>query len=138
MLIKSNLKKRLLELQKRMNVHNKLGAQALKIWIIDLNDQEDETVKIAEIKAGKVKHQDGSFYSFEDSNLFICKVVISRDNPPALKPPDPRVTSAKLDNLSILKPSESEEDKLKKEISRLQAKKQKLLKQYRKNKNELL
>lgn len=60
----------------------------LKTWTVHLaeSDAEMESTeiekerRIEEIKAGKVRHSDGSFYSAEDEHLFIIVVPTEREN----------------------------------------------------------
>ncbi len=42
------------------------------------NSNEEANRLIEEIKVGKVKHKDGSYYSEEDDNFFLIRIITSK------------------------------------------------------------
>lgn len=72
MLIKSDLRKRLQDLQRAAGIHRE--GRKLRQWVIYAADEMDAREKVREIEAGRVKHPDGSLFSPQESNLFL-KVI---------------------------------------------------------------
>lgn len=79
------LKGRIKNIEKQVKV-GLPQKKELKTWtvIVDENDPEIKEPNkeaqrlINEIKAGKVKHKDGSFYSEEGEHLFVIRIITDK------------------------------------------------------------
>jgi hypothetical protein len=63
------LKEKLERLERQLGIVK--GSGKRKLWEVSGKDEVEIEKKIAEIKAGKVRHPDGSLYSEEDDNFFL-------------------------------------------------------------------
>ena len=76
------LKRRIKNIEKQVSIGIPKKKE-LRVWTVtvdetrpDIEDPDKEANKqIEEIKSGKVKHRDGSYYSEEDFHLLVIRII---------------------------------------------------------------